>query len=355
MSDRRAHRRNRVADSFGRLLLADPADVLWLTGLSTRAGPRYLWLEDGEWSLILPEEAVADAPAGFQLHPYLGYDLRDPESGGERAAALLAGLVSGREYASASGLPLELVDRVGRPARIADAELARVRAVKDPDELELIRHGVRMLDSGLRAAARVVEPGRREAEVWAALVAELVAAVGDDVAPAGNLGSGERSLEADPRASQRVLGDGDAVLLDAYPSIGGYGADLTRTWLCGEPSEQLIEAHQAVESTLHAVGSRLRPGLAGGEVDSMAHELLAEAAPGAHYGHHTGHGFGVRQWEGPWLVPDSTDVLEPGMVVAVEPGWYLPECGGVRLEQDYVIVDGGAEPLSEVSFSWRPA
>ena len=81
--------------------------------------------------------------------------------------------------------------------------------------------------------------------------------------------------------------------------------------------------------------------------------LANEGYPSA-YGHHTGHGFGVKQQEAPWLRPGSTDVLQAGMVIAVEPACYLPGLGGVRLEQDFLVTDRGARPLGDTSFALAP-
>lgn len=342
-------RRVRVAREFPRLLVTDPEDVLWLTGFRTRLGPAYLWLDEGEWTLVVPSDAAADAPGWANLREYVGYEPQDPDGGEARAGAEVRALVGARPYAISSEFPSFVTGSVSPVATGADL-LAGIRARKDPDEINLIRANVAMLDAGLGAACREVQAGSTEAEIWAALVASLIRSAGDDVVPRGNLGSGPRSLADDPRASHRRLEEGDVVLLDAYPSIRGYGADLTRTWVCGQPNADLIRAHAAVLQALEGASGALRPGVTGHEFDAWMRKALQEIAEGATYGHHTGHGFGVRQWERPWLTPTSTDVLEAGMVVAVEPAWYLPGLGGVRLEQDFVISEEGAEPLSRFPF-----
>lgn len=343
-------RRVRVAREFPRLLVTEPEDVLWLAGFRTRLGPTYLWLEDGEWTLVAPSEAASDVPRWLRLREYAGYELQHPDGGEERARAELLAMVGTSPYATASELPPSLAGRSVHPVANNADLLAGIRARKDPDEITLIRENVAILDAGLDAACREVQPGGTEAEVWAALVASLVRSVGDDVVPRGNLGSGPRSLDDDPRASHRRLEPGDVVLVDAYPSIRGYGADLTRTWVCGQPSADLAQAHAAVLQVLEGASAALRPGVTGHDFDCWMRRKLEEIAKDAAYGHHTGHGFGVRQWERPWLTPGSTDILETGMVVAVEPAWYLPGLGGIRLEQDFVITDGDAAPLSRFPF-----
>lgn len=216
--------------------------------------------------------------------------------------------------------------------------MTQVQQRKDDDEVARIRANAQVLDRALQAVRDLITPGRREAELWAALLAVLADQVGDEVLPAGNLATGRRTLEDDPHAIQRALIAGDPVLLDAYPIISGYAVGLCRTWFCGPPAEPMRRAHTALGTTLTEVERLLRPLVTAGDIDALAREVLAAELGGPSYPHHTGHGIGVRQQKRPWLIPHSADVLAPGMVIAIELGCYLPEHGGVRLEHNFLPV-----------------
>jgi Xaa-Pro aminopeptidase len=222
--------------------------------------------------------------------------------------------------------------------------LADERSAKDVVEQALIADNVARLGRALEALSQLIQPGYSELELWSALADEL-ASPDDSIELAGNLASGPRTLEPDPHAVDRHIENGELVLLDAYPRIGGYHADLTRTWACGEIDPRLGRVYDAVLAALAAVAMHLRPGALGGDLDRVARsELESHGLPGD-FPHHTGHGFGVKQQEPPWLRPGSTDVLRADCVIAVEPGCYLEGLGGVRIEQDFLVRDDATVEL----------
>jgi Xaa-Pro aminopeptidase len=249
--------------------------------------------------------------------------------------------------------PVELLRAFGGKRLIsARAELEAERQVKDASEIATIEHNVEVLNNALRHVGRLIRPGISELQLWSRLEGLLRDAVHGEVGMEGNLATGpERTLEEDPHPVHRELVRGDLVLLDAYPRLNGYYADLTRTWACGPAAPELKRVHDAIASALDRVSSLLRPGAVSERLDQAARDVLAEAGFPEAYAHHTGHGFGVKQQESPWLKPGSNDVLKEGMVVAVEPACYLAGLGGMRLEQDFLITRDGAKPLGDIAFS----
>jgi Xaa-Pro aminopeptidase/Xaa-Pro dipeptidase len=151
-----------------------------------------------------------------------------------------------------------------------------------------------------------------------------------------------------PHASPRdVPASTEGVLLiDIGARADGYCSDMTRTYLGPRAAGPLPAVHAAVRSALEAACATVRPGANGADVDRVARDVLDKAGFGEAFVHSTGHGVGLEIHESPTLGPTSSDVLEPGMVVTVEPGVYLPGVGGVRVEDLLVVTDDGAENLT---------
>ncbi|MDU5946362.1 MAG: M24 family metallopeptidase, partial [Paenibacillus macerans] len=129
--------------------------------------------------------------------------------------------------------------------------------------------------------------------------------------------------------------------------MNGYCSDITRTVALGKPADKLREIYDVVlEAQLHTL-EHLRPGMTGREADALARDVIARYGYGEYFGHSTGHGLGMEVHENPRVSKTSDTVLQPGMVVTVEPGIYLPGLGGVRIEDDVVITDSGVRRLTE--------
>jgi len=340
-------RRSRVAEHFDCLLIADPDNLLWLTGQRAIAGPACLVLTGGRWCLIARHGALPSLPDVEMISGSSQVEFS------QRIAGLLQRRPACVDVAPPDSTLLHAAGDHG--LHHVGPVIEVLRQVKDADEIQLIRENVSLLDRALGELEPHVHTASTEVDLWQTLASALNAAAGGDVEIEGNLASGDvRTRDGDPHASGRRLQDGDAILLDAYPRIHGYYADLTRTWCRGEPSAELERLHGAVLTTLHTVGAALRPGLTGDDVDRLARRTLDECGVDSSFPHHTGHGFGVKQQEEPWLRPGSSTVLGAGMVVAIEPGCYVPGVGGVRLEQDFLITQSGASPLGRESFSLIP-
>jgi Xaa-Pro aminopeptidase len=152
-----------------------------------------------------------------------------------------------------------------------------------------------------------------------------------------DLVSGPRTKEIGGPPGLRILAEGDLVLCDLVPRVSGYWGDSCSTFAVGEPSPAARDAHARALETLEALVAEIRPGAVAGDIDAVARGALG-------YPHHTGHGLGTSWHEEPRIVPNSTTVLQEGMVVALEPGTYGDD--GVRLEQVVLVTGEGCEVLS---------
>ena len=148
------------------------------------------------------------------------------------------------------------------------------------------------------------------------------------------------------RRADRTLGPNEFVTMDFGAYYKGYCSDLTRTIVLGKASQRHREIYEIVlEAQMYAL-ERIRPGMSGKEADALARRIIEKYGYGDRFGHSTGHGLGMEIHEAPRLSQRSETVLEPGMVVTVEPGIYIPGFGGARIEDDVVITETGAQRLT---------
>lgn len=327
------------------LLVAHPSAVTWLTGyapdIETGPSPFSLpplaVLAPGSAPVLVvsEDEAEGAAETGCDVAAYPGFGIGpvDPVAG---AARTLARVLEGRFVATeARALPAALA--LGLQWVDVGDELARSRAVKDPDELELLRAAIAVCDAGQQAAREQATAGITELELWGATRAAMESAAGSRLPVLADLVSGPRTVDVGGPPGTRRLEKGDLVLCDLVPRVGGYWGDSCATFAVGEPGGAAREAHARAREALDLVVGAIRPGARAGDLDAVARALTT-------FPHHTGHGLGTGWHEEPRIVPGSTTVLEEGMVVAIEPGSY--EGVGLRVEQVVVVTAGGCELLS---------
>ena len=328
------------------LLAADPATVTWLTGYAAdiETGPSpfahspLALLVPGASPVLVVSEDEADAAAagGCEAVTYPGFGLGPIDPVGGAARALAEVIPDGTVATERGALAATLA--AGLSTVEVGAELAHARAVKDEDEVALLRAALALCDAGQRAAREHAHPGMTELELWALVRAAIEGEAGERTPVLADLVTGARTAEVGGAPGDRVLADGDLVLCDLVPRRGGYWGDSCSTFAVGEPSESARSRHRAATDALARAIEAIRPGVVAGDIDALTR-------PGLDYPHHTGHGLGTTFHEEPRIVPGSTAVLEPGMVIALEPGSYGGG-EGVRVEQIVLVIDEGCEVLS---------
>lgn len=327
------------------VLAASPSAVTWLTGHvpDVETGPSpfalaplALLAEASPPTLIVSEDEAGNAPTGCEVVSYPGYGLGPLDPAGEAAAALERVVGRRRVATEAAALPVALASCVSWVD--VSADLGRARAVKDEDEIELLRRAIALCDVGQREARARAEPGMSELELWALVRAAMEAEAGGRTPLLADLVSGSRTGEIGGPPGERTLVEGDLVLCDLVPRRDGYWGDSCATIPVGRASATARERHGAVRDALERAVEGVRPGVTTGELDALARD-------GLDYPHHTGHGLGTGWHEEPRIVPDGATVLEPGMVIALEPGSY-GDGEGVRVEQVVLVTRDGCEVLS---------
>lgn len=222
-----------------------------------------------------------------------------------------------------------------------------LRIVKDEGELAILRKAANIADAAFAHILGFMKPGMSELEVSLELETFMRKQGAKSSSFEIIVASGHRSALPHGKASEKVLEHGDFVTLDFGAYYQGYCSDLTRTVVLGEVSEKQREIYEIVrEAQEHAV-AMIKAGLTGIQADKLARDIIAAKGYGEQFSHTLGHGLGLAVHEAPSLSIRGDHVLQPGMVVTVEPGIYLPNFGGVRIEDDIVITEHGNEVLTQ--------
>lgn len=225
------------------------------------------------------------------------------------------------------------------------------RLVKDRREIATFREAARRLSDVARVVPTFLRPGRTEREVAADIDYAVRRAGFERSAFETIVASGPNSVHPHARPTDRRLHRGDAVVLDFGGVYDGYCVDLSRTACLGRPAGALERIHAAVVDAQEAAIRIVRPGVPASAVDAAARRVLERAGLGAAFVHGTGHGLGLEVHEAPRLgraQPGGPDpLLRAGMVMTVEPGAYVPGIGGVRVEDDVLVVARGREVLTD--------
>jgi Xaa-Pro aminopeptidase len=225
------------------------------------------------------------------------------------------------------------------------AALPMLRAVKNEDELERLTAAGAAADASFEGILEVRFAGRRESEI-AVDLAGLLRSHGHSQVDFTVIGSGPNGANPHHEMSERVIQEGDMVVLDFGGLKDGYGSDTTRTVHVGEPTDEEREVFEIVRRAQQAGFEAVRPGVACQEIDRAARKVIADAGYGEYFIHRVGHGIGLTTHEPPYMVEGEEHPIEPGMCFSIEPGIYLPDRFGVRIEDIVVATENGGRRLN---------
>jgi Xaa-Pro aminopeptidase len=230
--------------------------------------------------------------------------------------------------------------------RAAPPLVERLRMVKDGDEIRLIRCAVEMGAGLYTAALKKIRPGIKEVEVAAAMEYQARRAGAEGMSFSTIIAAGKRSAVVHGHASSAAIPARGFVVCDFGVILAGYCSDRTRTVHVGRPSSEARQIYAAVLEAQQAAIAAVGPGVSAGDVDSAARKVLRRNNLARYFTHSTGHGLGLEIHEAPRLAAAQKQELEPGMVVTIEPGAYIPGKLGVRIEDVVVVTASGREVLT---------
>ncbi|WP_339164639.1 Xaa-Pro peptidase family protein [Siminovitchia sp. FSL W7-1587] len=221
-----------------------------------------------------------------------------------------------------------------------------LRMVKNDDELENIRISSRITNEAFLHVLEIIRPGLTEMEVAAELESFIKQNGGSASTFTPIVASGKRSSLPHGRASDKVIEKGDMITIDFGTNYNGYWSDISRVVAIGDPGQKMKEIHQVVLESFQNCLNHLKAGMTDQEVDKYMREILIASGYNKYSGTGTGHGIGLEVHEKPLFSVDLEKTLQPGMVVTIEPGIYLEDIGGARVEDMLLITENGCEVLS---------
>ncbi len=242
----------------------------------------------------------------------------------------------------------DLAERLGEGIELVATPgmVETLRQVKDEHELTIMRRAIGMADDVLAMVERVLVPGAKERDVATQIEHEFRTLGAQKTSFDAIVATGTNGAMPHHLPDDTVVQAGEPVVVDIGGIVDGYCSDITRTFCPGGRTAHFDEIYAIVLEAEEAAIAGVAVGMGGWEVDALARAVIADAGYGEYFGHGTGHGVGIDVHEAPRLAESATDTLEAGMVHSIEPGIYLPEWGGVRIEDLLLVTADGVEVLT---------
>jgi Xaa-Pro aminopeptidase len=346
-------RQRRLRDSYSRagidaLLVSNPKDIRYLTGFIGHDS--LLLVSGGDASIVTDpryDEALEPWRGSGVAQVVLGKQHRLEETIGERCGAKSIRRLGVQSEHVTVAMRSKFVGAISAAQLIDTSGLVgALRQVKDAVELAAIEHAIDVHQQAMRAALSRLRAGMTELEFCATLEYEIKRRGAEGTSFNTMVASGARSSIIHYATSLSPIEPG-VLLVDWGALVGGYCSDMTRTFALERVPAKVAEIYGVVLEAQLAAIDACAPGRTCAEVDAVARGIITRAGYGDHFGHGLGHGLGLDIHEDPYFNPLMTSaVLQPGMVMTVEPGIYLPGVGGVRIEDDVLITDRGARVLT---------
>jgi Xaa-Pro aminopeptidase len=340
-SQRRANLRNRlVTAKLDAILVTDLANVRYLSGFSGSNGALLVYADDDARTRVATDgryrtQAALQAP---------DVTVSIERAVGPHLAALAAAEGVGRLGFESHVVTVDGYDALARAAEgvelvRASGNVEALREVKDAGEVALLRLACEAADAALSdlVARGGLRPGRTERQVARELEALMFDHGADAVSFETIVAAGPNSAIPHHRPTDAVLATGDFVKIDFGALVAGYHSDMTRTFVLGSAAQWQLEIYELVATAQRAGREALAPGVACSEVDAASRQLIADAGYGDCFTHGLGHGVGLQIHEAPGISAASVGTLLAGSAVTVEPGVYLPDRGGVRIEDTLIV------------------
>lgn len=344
----RARRLSMKMDELGMeaALFLDMQNIRYFTGFTGSEGA--LLAGKGQMCLLVDGRYITQARLQAVNAEVVQFKQKIPETAqviddwGVASISVEAGAISYQQY-------LELTDRI--PLLAIDPlspEFSRIRAIKDDDEIDLIRRAARISGEALNSLRGAIRPGISERDLALELEYLMGKSGSEGISFETIVAAGENSALPHARPGSRKLREGDFVIFDYGSVCGGYHSDETCTFGIGKISDKQAEVYKIVKEAHDRALARVESGVPCRLVDEAARAYIDSKGFGENFLHGTGHGVGLEVHEFPKISFFGEDTLEAGMVITVEPGIYMSGSFGVRIESLVLVGDKGCEILSQI-------
>lgn len=339
---------SRLGADFDALLVTNLTNVRYLSGFTGSNGhllvlpDRALLLTDGRYAIQAPDQIEAHR---VEVDVTTAYPARKAELVDALAQTEQLGLEADNITWSEQR---QLVDWLPKLSLVpAEGVVEDLREVKDEAEIDRIKAAVFIADKALEQLVDLDGlHSTTERQVANRLESAMQALGASGPAYETIVASGSNAAKPHARPSERRIGAGDMVVIDVGAVVDGYRSDMTRTFVIGAPSAAQREMVEVVTTAQAAGVAAVSAGVAASAIDDACRSIIADAGFGDAFMHGTGHGVGLDIHERPAIASTSAATLAPGHVITVEPGVYLPEHGGVRIEDLVLVTATGAEVLT---------
>lgn len=234
----------------------------------------------------------------------------------------------------------------------AEELMASLRIIKEPGEIDALRDAAHGVDRVAEELSEVRFSGKTEREI-SRTITDMTIAAGHDSVSFAIVASGPNGASPHHEPSDRVVRERDAIVVDFGGRVRGYGSDTTRMYCVGTPPDGFEEAYAVLQEAQKAAVDAVRPGVAAERIDAAARTIIDDAGYGEYFIHRLGHGIGLDAHEQPYLVEGNDQVIRAGMAFSIEPGIYIPDRWGMRIEDIVVATGGGVDRLNRSSRALR--
>ena len=247
-------------------------------------------------------------------------------------------------------LELNLIDRQGSVIVDSMFMFAKLRTKKSNDEIKLIEKAVSIAEKSLNSIINTLNTGISEKDFASQLVMELLKNGSESELPFSPIvASGTNGANPHHFPTDKIIGDNELVIIDWGANCQGYFSDITRTFATGKNIDsKLLDAFESVKLANSAARAESAHGVTAGDVDLAARSIIDQRGFGDYFIHRTGHGLGLEIHEEPNIKQNEGFVLTKGNIYTIEPGIYIPELGGIRIEDDVLIESSGARSLTTI-------
>ncbi len=328
------------------LWVSDPTNVSYLSGFSSGEDAKILITQQSA-TLFTDSRYSIQAAEESEMKAFIAYPPNRLKDTMQYAYSIIDGLSVGFEAEHLTVAELQSFEQNWPNSKLVSTEglIELIRLIKTPAEIEAIKAAAALNDEVFAQIRPMIVAGVREIDIAAAIETRFIWA-GAGAAFKTIVASGKRGAMPHGVASEKRIEENELVTVDMGALLNGYNSDMTRTVAVGNPSPELRRMYNAVREAEETALAAIKAGVRAADLDALARKVLEKHGLAEAFTHSLGHGVGRQIHESPSLRSISDEVLAAGMVITIEPGVYLPEVGGIRIEDLVLVTETGYEVLS---------